>query len=305
MTIPITPLAEKNVATVYIGRFAPSPTGPLHFGSLLAAVASFLDARANRGSWLLRMEDLDPPREQAGAADLILRQLNKLSLHWDGEVLYQSSRLDAYEAILQRLQNEGLCYRCDCTRLQIKAMGNSYDGSCRHRVKPPTAKFAIRVKTDSINIGFEDLIQGRYQQPLGNGVGDFVIRRKDKLFAYQLAVVADDERQDITHIIRGFDLIDSTPRQIYLQQVLNYRKIRYGHIPVIVDQFGKKLSKQTFAPSIDTSDASELIYHALEILGLSPPTAMQRECPEHQLLWAIENWTLQTIPKVGSLLSNL
>lgn len=285
----------------YVGRFAPSPTGPLHFGSLLAALASFLDARSNRGCWLLRMEDLDPPREPAGSAELILQQLHDLGLSWDGEVLYQSTRLDAYERILQQLQNAGHCYACDCTRAQIKAMGSVYNGSCRNRDSLPDKPYALRLKTDALQIAFDDAIQGYFAQQLETEVGDFVIRRKDELFAYQLAVVADDEFQNITHIVRGWDLLDSTPRQIYLQRILQYRPMSYAHIPIIVDENGHKLSKQAFAPSIETDRASDAIYKALTYLGQEPPPQLAKESPDTQLCWAIENWEIQTVAKVGSL----
>lgn len=285
----------------YIGRFAPSPSGPLHFGSLLAAIASYLDARANNGNWLLRMEDLDPPREPAGAADLILQQLTSLGLEWDGEVLYQSSRLDAYEESLKQLTEKNLCYSCDCSRQQIREMGNVYNGSCRRRNHPTGQGFAIRLKTQDMDIAIDDLVQGHYQQNIARDVGDFVIRRKDGLFAYQLAVVLDDEFQKITHIIRGFDLIDSTPRQIYLQRLLNFKQAHYGHIPIIVNQQGQKLSKQGFAPAINTDNASILIHRALEFLGQSPPE--NKLFPNRQALlkWAIENWDIQAIPKLANI----
>tara|TARA_B110000858_G_scaffold98931_2_gene113777 strand:+ start:10071 stop:10982 length:912 start_codon:yes stop_codon:yes gene_type:complete len=285
----------------YIGRFAPSPTGPLHFGSLLAALASFLDARANQGKWLVRVDDLDPPREPVGSAELILQQLQDLGMDWDDEVLYQSSRLDAYEEILKKLQEDGLCYPCDCTRPQIREMGLVYNGSCRGRSTPPEMPYALRLKTDAIEISFDDEIQGRFAQQLEIDVGDFVIRRKDELFAYQLAVVIDDEFQNITHVVRGWDLLDSTPRQIYLQKLLNYRQLSYAHIPIIVDDRGQKLSKQTFAPSIKTDSASEAIYEALTFLGQAPPAGIEKESPKSQLLWAIENWDSQTVAKVDSL----
>lgn len=285
----------------YIGRFAPSPTGPLHFGSLLAALASFLDARANQGQWLLRVEDLDPPREPAGSAELILQQLHDLGMEWDGEVLYQSSRLDAYEEVKDKLQAMGLCYPCDCTRPQIRSMGLIYDGSCRNRSAPPEMPYALRLKTDALEIGFDDEIQGHFMQRLESEVGDFVIRRKDELFAYQLAVVVDDEYQNITHVVRGWDLLDSTPRQIYLQKVLDYRQLSYAHIPIIVDKKGQKLSKQAFAPSIETDRAAGAIYQALLFLGQAPPAEIASERPAAQLEWAIANWNSQSIAKVGSL----
>ena len=285
----------------YIGRFAPSPTGPLHFGSLLAALASFLDARANQGKWLMRVEDLDPPREPAGSAELILQQLQDLGMDWDDEVLYQSSRLDAYEEVMDQLQEKGLCYPCDCTRPQIREMGSVYNGSCRERGAPPETPYALRLKTDALEIGFDDEIQGHFAQQLESEVGDFVIRRKDELFAYQLAVVVDDEFQNITHVVRGWDLLDSTPRQIYLQRALNYQEMSYAHIPIIVDEKGQKLSKQSFAPSIETDRASRAIYKALTFLGQAPPTEIEKESPKSQLQWAIGSWESQGVAKVGNL----
>ncbi len=291
----------SQLASGYIGRFAPSPTGPLHFGSLVAALASFLDARANNGKWLMRIEDLDPPREPQGSAQLILQQLLDLGLSWDGEVLYQSSRLDAYEEVLLQLQDEGLAYPCDCTRPQIKAMGNVYDGSCRTRVSAPAKPYALRLKTDAIELGFDDAIQGRFVQQLEAQLGDFVVRRKDTLFAYQLAVVVDDEFQNISHVVRGWDLLDSTPRQIFLQQLLNYRPLHYAHIPIVVDELGQKLSKQAFATSIRTDRATELIFQGLNFLGQSPVDEIKKESPDSQLQWAIENWDIQRVPKVAKL----
>lgn len=293
--------SEAKPEYPYVGRFAPSPTGPLHFGSLLAALASFLDARAHRGTWLVRIEDLDPPREPAGSAALILQQLDELGLNWDGAVLYQSSRLDAYRYALQTLQQQGLCYPCDCTRGAIREMGNVYDGSCRARPTPPPAPYALRVKIKAHRTGFDDAVQGRFSQQLEDEVGDFVLVRKDGLFAYQLAVVVDDAFQDISHVVRGWDLLDSTPRQIYLQQQLNFQQPAYAHIPIIVDAQGQKLSKQAFAPSIDVDKASELLYRALTLLGQAPPKELAREKPEAQLQWAIMNWELQSVPKVGSI----
>lgn len=289
----------------YIGRFAPSPTGPLHFGSLLAAIASYLDARANNGLWLVRMEDLDPPREPAGAGELILQQLRSLGLEWDGDVLHQSSRLEAYEQILQQLHKRNLCYNCDCSRSQVKAMGNVYNGSCRVRCLPTGQESAIRLKTEALDIAIDDLIQGHYGQNLAREVGDFVIRRKDGLFAYQLAVVIDDELQNISHIIRGFDLIDSTPRQIYLQGLLNFKQPRYGHIPIIVNQQGQKLSKQHFAPAIDTDNALSLIHRALRFLGQAPPEPGQFSDPQALLCWAIENWDIQAVPKLATITGDI
>jgi glutamyl-Q tRNA(Asp) synthetase len=301
MQKPATSQADTESESGYIGRFAPSPTGPLHFGSLLAALASFLDARANQGKWLMRIEDLDPPREPAGSAELILQQLQDFGMNWDDEVLYQSTRLGAYEEVMGQLQDKGLAYPCDCTRPQIREMGLVYNGSCRERSTPPERPYALRLKTEALKIGFDDVIQGHFSQQLELDAGDFVIRRKDELYAYQLAVVVDDEFQNITHVVRGWDLLDSTPRQIYLQRVLNYQEMSYIHIPIIVDEKGQKLSKQAFAPSIETDRASEAIYKALVFLGQVPPAEIATERPESQLQWAIANWDSQAVAKVSSL----
>ena len=301
MQKPTISQVDSKPRTGYIGRFAPSPTGPLHFGSLLAALASFLDARANQGKWLMRIEDLDPPREPAGSAELILQQLQDFGMNWDDEVLYQSTRLGVYEEVMGQLQDKGLAYPCDCTRPQIREMGLVYNGSCRERSTPPEKPYALRLKTEALKIGFDDVIQGHFSQQLELDAGDFVIRRKDELYAYQLAVVVDDEFQNITHVVRGWDLLDSTPRQIYLQRVLNYQEMSYIHIPIIVDEKGQKLSKQAFAPSIETDRASEAIYKALVFLGQVPPAEIATERPESQLQWAIANWDSQAVAKVSSL----
>ena len=249
----------------------------------------------------MRIEDLDPPREPAGSAELILQQLQDLGMDWDDEVLYQSSRLDAYEEVMDQLQEKGLCYPCDCTRPQVREMRLVYNGSCRERGAPPETPYALRLKTDALEIGFDDEIQGHFAQQLESEVGDFVIRRKDELFAYQLAVVVDDEFQNITHVVRGWDLLDSTPRQIYLQRVLNYQEMSYAHIPIIVDEKGQKLSKQSFAPSIETDRASQAIYKALTFLGQAPPIEIEKESPKSQLQWAIGSLESQGVAKVGSL----
>ncbi len=289
----------------YIGRFAPSPTGPLHFGSLVAALASYLDAKSNSGKWLVRMEDLDPPREPSGAADLILSQLQALGLAWDGEVLYQSSRLDAYSQALKKLTDSGLCFACDCTRGRIQAMGAVYDGRCRQRpvelAKQTKAKYAIRVKTAELQVGFEDQIQGRFQQNIRRDCGDFVIKRKDKLFAYQLAVVVDDAYQNISHVVRGHDLLDSTPRQIYLQQQLGLPQPSYGHFPIAADSRGEKLSKQHFAAAIDTDSAVEYLLLAMKFLGLDPSAAATKTTPASLLQWAQTQWDIHRVPKLATI----
>ena len=284
----------------YIGRFAPSPSGPLHFGSLIAALASYLDARANRGQWLLRMEDLDPAREPPQAAGQILEALEAFGLHWDGEVLYQSSRLDSYRDALRRLQQEDLIYACDCTRQQIQAIGGVYDNRCRTRNDVPQDS-ALRVKVADRTIRFEDRIQGSMQQHLLRECGDFVLVRKDSLFAYQLAVVVDDAFQNITTIVRGSDLLDSTPRQIFLQQCLGYRTPDYAHFPVAVNEENQKLSKQHFAAPLNHTAPLPALLRALRFLGQSVTSEMEQGDIASVLQWAITHWDIQTVPKLANI----
>ena len=291
--------AEKQAS--YIGRFAPSPTGPLHFGSLVAALASYLDAKFNRGLWLVRIEDLDPPREQSGAANLILDQLLSLGLEWDNDVLFQSKRLNAYQSALHKMSQKSLTYRCDCTRASIKERGSIYDGYCRMRDREPKHSYAIRIKTSNIKIGFQDEIRGDFKQDIGKDVGDFIVLRKDKLFAYHLAVVVDDEYQKISHVVRGGDLISSTPRQIYLQQLLDFKTPRYAHIPIAVNDQDVKLSKQNFSPGIEIKNASHLLFQALQFLGQKPPDSLSRASALELLQWAICNWDIQAVPKLANI----
>lgn len=289
---------EADAPGRYIGRFAPSPTGPLHLGSLVAALAGFLDARAADGVWLLRMEDLDPPREPPGAADAILRQLEELGMTWDGAVLYQSSRLAVYGEILRNLLERELCYPCDCSRRQVRAMGSVYDGRCRARLwarkSAPTGSHALRLLTEPKVWGVDDRIQGRFEQNLERDIGDFVLRRKDGLFAYQLAVVVDDAFQGVNRIVRGIDLLDSTPRQLYLQSLLGYPRPAYAHFPVLLNEQGQKLSKQHFAAPVDTRQAAPLLRRALCFLNHPPPADLAG--PEELLDWAIGNWDILRIP---------
>lgn len=281
----------------YIGRFAPSPTGPLHFGSLVAALGSFLEARAQSGQWLLRIEDLDPPREQPGATDAILRSLDSHGLHWDGPVLYQHDRLDAYAAAAAALQAQGYAYPCACSRREVSDSGLSglegpvYPGSCRHGLPPGKSARALRVRIpDEEALSFEDKLQGTIHQHLAKEIGDFVIRRADGYFAYQLAVVLDDAYQNITHVVRGADLLLSTPRQIYLQRRLALTTPFYMHLPVAVNTAGEKLSKQTGAVPLDDTKPTSALMHALEFLRQCPPPELRRSAPAEVLSWAISNW---------------
>lgn len=282
---------------MYVGRFAPSPTGPLHFGSLVAALASWLDARHARGRWVVRIEDLDRPRVQPGATDAILRSLERLGLYWDGPVAFQSTRGAFYEAALQRLQDR--TYWCGCTRREIadSSLGIAadgaqiYPGTCRAGLAPGKSARALRIRTGHAILRFEDRVQGLQEQAPGEAVGDFVLLRADGQVSYQLAVVVDDEEQGVTHVVRGADLLDSTARQIHLQELLGYRRPAYLHVPVATDASGAKLSKQTGARPIDATEEHAL-RHALRFLG-QPET--------DDLVQAARNWDVTRIPRVRAL----
>ncbi|SCZ49349.1 tRNA glutamyl-Q(34) synthetase GluQRS [Thiohalomonas denitrificans] len=289
----------------HIGRFAPSPSGPLHFGSLVAAVGSFLQARSQDGLWLVRMEDVDRPREVPGAADAILRSLEAFGLYWDGEVVYQSRRDEAYRAALRELERLGVAYGCVCSRKEvaaaIAASGGTpgvYPGSCRTAAPAGRRARTIRVNVAGQHIRFEDRLQGVFSQELERDVGDFVVRRADGLFAYQLAVVVDDAEQGVTEVVRGSDLLDSTPRQIYLQQMLGVPTPRYLHLPVVVNAAGEKLSKQTFAGPLDPATPLPALVRALSFLGQHPPAELLRVSLEEFWHWAIEQWEPNHIPAV-------
>lgn len=287
----------------YRGRFAPSPTGPLHFGSLVAAVASFLDARSHGGEWLVRIEDVDRPRTVAGAADAILRALELCGLHWDSAVVHQSRRSAAYVAALDALRLHDRVYPCACSRREIADSGVAgvegyvYPGTCRAGLPAGRSARALRVDTRGAHAAFEDRIQGPVAQDIASTIGDFVLRRADGLHAYQLAVVVDDAAQGITDIVRGADLLDSTPRQIFLQRLLGLDTPRHAHVPVAVNDRGEKLSKQTHAPALAADHAGADIARALQFLGHPPPPDVAREAPATLLAWATENWDLHAIPR--------
>ena len=278
----------------YVGRFAPSPTGPLHLGSLFAAVGSWLDARAAGGRWLLRIEDLDPPREVPGAADEIVRTLETHGLAWDGPVLRQSTRTDAYREALAQLEGDDRLFRCRCTRRRVRALGGVYDGRCRSRGMAPTdAPHAVRLQVPEETIGFRDRLRGTFAQDLARDVGDFVLVRRDGLFAYQLAVVVDDGAQGVTDVVRGADLLDSTPRQLLLQRLLGLPEPRYLHLPLLLGPDGSKLSKQTGAPGLDRRRARENLTRVLAWLGLEGAPG---EPPEVQLTIASRAWEPARLP---------
>lgn len=285
-----------------VGRFAPSPTGDLHMGSLMAATASYLMARKTKGRWLVRVEDLDPPREVPGAADRILFDLERFGFEWDGVVEYQSRRHDHYAAALDRLVAMGEAYPCTCSRREIQAAGLRgvdgfrYGGFCRGGMHPDRLARAWRLKVPDCAVGYQDGIQGEQSQNLFQEVGDFVLRRADGLWAYQLAVVVDDAEQGVTQVVRGADLLDSTPRQIWLQQLLGYRQPDYFHIPVIVNEKGEKLSKQTLAPALLPGREASQLWQALYLLWQSPPEEFRNADLAMLWAWAKLNWQEQKIP---------
>lgn len=290
--------------TQYTGRFAPSPTGPLHFGSLVSALASYLDAHCQQGKWLVRMEDLDPPREQPGAAASILQCLEDHGLHWDGTVAYQSQRYRRYEDYLERLRQRDLLYPCDCTRQDLQTMGGIYSGRCRNRQVDTHQPHALRLKLYNLPTGiqpsrdplcFTDLIQGEQCQNLRTQAGDQILKRKDGLYAYQLAVVVDDIEQGITHIIRGSDLLEVTARQIFLFQLLGAPVPAFGHVTLATQPNGQKLSKQNLAPALDAATAGTNLWQALAFLGQQPPTELYDAQPAELLAWGISHWRRSAI----------
>ena len=290
----------------YRGRFAPSPTGPLHFGSLVAAVGSYLDARSCGGEWLVRIEDVDAPRTVPGAADGILRTLDGFGFEWNGEVVIQSRRLDLYHAELVRLQLAGDVYPCACSRSEIAAKtsrtsvdgGLLYPGTCRAGLAEGKAARAWRLRVPDQTLQFQDRVQGASQQNLEREVGDFVLLRADGQYAYQLAVVIDDALQGINAVVRGVDLIDSTARQMWLQQRLGIPTPSYAHLPVVVNAAGEKLSKQTKAAAAESTQGSALLASALEFLGQPVPPDLHKAPVTDFWRWAISVWSIANVPAV-------
>jgi glutamyl-Q tRNA(Asp) synthetase len=293
LTMPDTP--------VYRGRFAPSPTGPLHFGSLVAAMGSYLDARAQNGQWLVRIEDIDPPREKKGATDDILRTLEAFGLEWDEEILCQSSRLDIYQDVAHDLFQRNLAYPCTCSRKEVAedalpgVEGPIYPGFCRNGHNPDRNSHALRIKTEPGSVSFIDRISGTFSQDLVKEVGDFIIRRSDGLTAYQLAVVVDDAFQGVTHVVRGADLLLSTPRQIQLQRLLALPEPNYAHLPLVLDEGGKKLSKQSSAHPVENRNPLPALLAAFRFLGQPAPEEQPSGIREFWE-WAIARWDTGRVP---------
>jgi glutamyl-Q tRNA(Asp) synthetase len=281
----------------YVGRFAPSPTGPLHLGSLVTAVASYLHARQARGDWLVRIEDIDPPREVRGAAEAILRTLEAFELEWNRPVLYQSSRLTAYQAVADRLLHAGSAFRCRCSRSALRAgqrgVSGRYPGTCREREVPP-GDAAIRVRVNPGVLVVEDGLQGRTEMDLSASSGDYIIVRRDGLPAYHLATVLDDAEQQVTTVVRGVDLLESTVAHLHLHAVLGLKPPHYFHLPLVVNEQRQKLSKQTGATPVDPGDRRVAI-RVLELLGLDVPNELLGEQPSVLWTWALQHWNIYSL----------
>lgn len=277
----------------YCGRFAPTPSGPLHFGSLLAALASYLDARARGGHWFVRIEDIDEPRAVSGADQLILEQLKQHELHWDGGIWYQSRRTDVYQAALQHLTDQQLTYRCECSRKQIKALGPFYTGVCRDK-NLRAENTAVRFKNDRPVLSFEDGLRGHIDIEPEFAAEDFVLFRRDGLFTYQLAVVIDDIDQGITDIVRGEDLLTASSWQLNLWRYFTHRTPQFKHVPLALDEHGNKLSKQNHAPALHQDCVTEQLSAAMEFLGLQPGTNL---APADLVASAVTQWRARYFPE--------
>ncbi|WP_035387439.1 tRNA glutamyl-Q(34) synthetase GluQRS [Ferrimonas senticii] len=278
----------------YVGRFAPSPSGPLHFGSLIAALGSYLRARSLQGQWLVRIEDVDPPREMAGAADIILRQLERYGLEWDGSVRYQSQQSERYEQLLAQLLASGRGYYCDCTRKRISAIGGIYDGHCHNL---GLTQGAIRLRNQAQISHFNDGLLGHIDTEYSFAAEDFILKRRDGLYAYQLAVVADDHDQGITEVVRGNDLLEPTVRQCSLYQTLSWQAPQWLHLPLAINPDGNKLSKQNHAPALSESELSHTMASALAFLGQALPTELASAPVAEQLRYAVTHFQLARLPQ--------
>jgi len=280
----------------YVGRFAPSPTGPLHFGSLITAVASYCDAKAQQGTWLVRIEDTDIPRIYPGSEEHILRAMDAFQFEPDGEIIFQKDRLDIYAEVIEQLRQQGLVYACQCTR---KMLGSNhiYQDTCRD-LGLAFEQQAIRLKVAEVEICFEDRLQGRHCSELKKDLGDFVLKRRDGIINYQLAVVVDDYLQGISHVVRGADLLDNTERQIYLGQLLGYPRLSYMHLPLAMNDQGQKLSKQNLAQALDLTQAPQLLKQALQALHQAE---VDLDTPDRMLQQAVVQWDIERIPHTTEL----
>ena len=279
----------------YRGRFAPTPSGPLHFGSIVTALGSYLDAKSNNGIWFVRIDDIDHSRNKLHADKVILDQLSQLGLIWDEPILYQSQHIELYKSALEKLVETGSTFPCVCTRQEVK--NQIYPGTCRNK-NSFNKKYSIRIKTDSSQISIIDRLQGGYSQKIDIEVGDFIIKRSDGYFAYHLATTVDDNEQKITDIVRGIDLLDSTPRQIFLQNKLQYSGLKkYLHLPIAIDSTGRKMSKANKETASIIPNPATVLVNALSFLGHCPPDKMENENIKAILDWGIKNWNVELLPK--------
>lgn len=292
----------------YRGRFAPSPTGDLHFGSLIAAVGSYLQAKVNKGEWLLRIDDIDPPREVKGASKNILLTLEQFGFEWDGEVSYQSQNIKRYQEIVTHLLEQKLAYHCSCSRTDILNKTQQtknqiiYPGFCRNGPLKSHTDTSIRLLTSHVaTVKFDDAIQGKQSFDIEKTIGDFIIQRRDKHFSYHLASGYDDGTQGITEVVRGADLLSCTPQQLYIQQTLDLVSPAYCHLPVVINSNGQKLSKQSYAKPIEASNAVDLLYKTLKFLGQMPPNNLLKGSQQDIWLWAKAHWKLESVPHVYQL----
>jgi len=297
--------AKSNTATAttataepaaYVGRFAPTPSGDLHLGSLYTAAASYLDARAHGGRWLVRIEDLDRPREVEGSAARILHTLERFGFEWDGEVVRQSDRMEHYLGALHSLATRGLTYECSCSRRQLEDESR-YPGTCRARPSATGTPTATRLRVDPGLIVFADRIQGTFRQDVAAAAGDIILKRRDAVIAYLLAVVLDDAAQGVTHTVRGADLLDNTPRQIYLQRLLGIAQPSYAHVPVLTEPDDTKLAKSKRSVKLDEHSVMPQLLAVFSLLGLSPPDSLAAASTADAWAWAISRWGIQRVPK--------
>ena len=286
----------------YVGRFAPTPSGYLHFGSLLTAVASYLDAHHQHGRWLVRIEDLDTPRNIPGAAEHILHTLQTYGLQWDGEVVRQSDRLARYQQAIDSWLDTGQAYYCDCSRREVLMHDGVYPGTCRQRRLPASPDHAVRLTVGAQPTRFVDRLQGPVSHTLSSASGDFIIRRRDGIIAYQLAVALDDIAQGVTDIVRGADLLDSTPRQLWIYQLLGQPAPRYLHLPLIMRHDGEKLSKRLGSAPLEADQAAATLFRALRILVPDLPTALRTATVTQQLAWAVPHWQPARLPATRQIL---
>lgn len=283
--------------TPYHGRFAPTPSGPLHFGSVVAALGSYLRARSAGGRWSLRIDDLDRPRVKPGATDAILSDLERLGLHWEGAPVMQSARLEHYESALDSLQQAGLTFGCGCTRAEVRGI---YPGTCREGLPAGRRARSIRLRVPDSPVIFTDILLGSISHSVAATSGDFIIRRADGIIAYHLAAVVDDADAAITEVVRGADLLDATAPQVLLQTMLGLPTPDYLHLPVAVDECGRKISKQNHAPAIAEQRPADVLSDALEFLGQQPDPALRRADVTEIHDWALANWQLARIPRLST-----